>query len=751
MAWEARGATCGRGAPWRTAPACVPAVLFLGAVAWGASAVLSPLAVLSLLAAALATGGRARPVVAALALGLLTAVVAVPGRPPTTGRPVDLVASPEGPWRRQAFGWVVPVRARRYRQGLEVRPWTAEVRVWTDGARAPAPARRLRLRGYVARRSASASPGAHGERPWTMVVHRRLLTVEEPEGRVRRALRSARERLDRGLLELGPERPGVRVARALVLGRSDALEEAWSAGLRRLGLAHLTALSGLHVGLVLGLALLALRGLPRPRLRWAIGAVAVAAYVAVAGVRPSLVRAAAMTAALVAGAVAERRTVAWNALALAAVGLVAWRPSWVDDPGLVLSIAATAGLLWGAGRGRGRSGALRTVLDASLCAQLAGAPWVLWWFRVLQPAASLWNLAAAPWLAALLAVSILLTVAGAVGPGAARLVLPFGDLLAAPLAWAALRPPDRLLTLAAPALGTGILLALAALAGWRRSRSWTVVALTLLVWVAHGALAHRAAPELDLLDVGQGTAALLRQGREGVLVDGGGWPAGDVARSVTVPALAGLGLDRLRAVVMTHPDLDHCRGLWQLARAVPVDEIWIGAGWPRSDCLIRLLAVPGPRLRVLLPGDRIPVAGWTVETLHPSPGFGGTDNDRSLVLRAEAGDRAVLLTGDLQAAGERALLGHAPGSRLRADVLLVPHHGSRTSAGPELLDAVRPRLAVISAGPGNRFGHPHREVLERLRRRGIPRLVTARSGWIRVVLPAAGGLRVETPSAPAGG
>jgi competence protein ComEC len=109
-----------------------------------------------------------------------------------------------------------------------------------------------------------------------------------------------------------------------------------------------------------------------------------------------------------------------------------------------------------------------------------------------------------------------------------------------------------------------------------------------------------------------------------------------------------------------------------------------------------------------------------------------------------------LLTGDLQAAGERALLAGTTSTVLRADVLLVPHHGSRTSTGAALLAAVAPRLALVSAGRSNPFGHPHREVIDRLRSRGVPRLSTAESGWVRLRIDAAGRMHLSTPAAPVG-
>jgi competence protein ComEC len=743
-------------APWRVAPALGPALAFGVAVAAGRGLVEPrPLAAAALLAVALAAAGPVRRLGAAVALGLLLAAWGGDGEPPRSGRPVELVGTVDGEWRRDVFGWRAWMRVERYRQATRVVVWRAPILVRTGGEERPPPARSLRLRGTLSRRSAAGNPGARRAGPWTLVVPRRLLSVEEVQSGTAAALGRLRARLDGGLLALGHDRPGVRLARALVLGHRDALEEEWQAGLRRLGLAHVAALSGLHVALVAALALGAARPLPTARLRLAASGLAVLAYVATAGARPSLLRAGAMAMVVLTCAAAERRHVAWNALALAAAGLVAWRPEWVEDAGFLLSVAATAGLLWGAaerqGVGRVRPRWPSRALCASLCAQLAAAPWILSLFCVVQPLAPLWNLAAAPWLTCALLISLGLVVAAASWAGAAAVLLPLADAAAAPLAWAALRPPDRLVTLAAPGFVAALALTAAALAAWRRRPAPTLGALLALVALARWGGSRAPDPELALLDVGQGTAVLVRQGREAVLVDGGGWPTGDVARSVTVPALASLGLDRLRAVILTHPDLDHCRGLLQTVRVVATDEVWTAPGWPPSDCLGRLATTPGPRLRVLLPGDELVLGEWRLTILHPSPAAGGGDNDRSLVLRAVARGRAVLLTGDLQAAGERDLMGRWGPEALRADVLVVPHHGSRTSTTGAFLDAVDPRLALVSAGRDNRFGHPHGEVLERLHVRGVPWLATARSGWIRLSVDSTRRLRLATPAAPVGG
>ena len=251
-----------------------------------------------------------------------------------------------------------------------------------------------------------------------------------------------------------------------------------------------------------------------------------------------------------------------------------------------------------------------------------------------------------------------------------------------------------------------------------------------------------------MLDVGQGDAVLIRDGNRSLLVDGGGWSSGDFGGRVLVPALAAEGVRRLDALVLTHPDRDHCAGLLDLVDYLPARELWLAPGAAASSCGRALALRPGPRLRLLWRGERAALGGWRFEALHPPPGGGGDDNDRSLVLLATAAGRRVLLTGDIEAAAERELVA-AQREALRADVLKVAHHGSKTSTTPAFLAAVAPRLALISSGLNNPYGHPHPTVVARLAERGVPTLRTAAAGMVVVRFAAGSGLRVELPGPPA--
>ena len=240
-----------------------------------------------------------------------------------------------------------------------------------------------------------------------------------------------------------------------------------------------------------------------------------------------------------------------------------------------------------------------------------------------------------------------------------------------------------------------------------------------------------------MLDVGWGDAVLV-QGRSGaILVDAGGRrPGTDLGRSVVLPALARLGVRRLDVLVASHGDRDHRGGLPSVLAGIEVGELWLPHGGRHDPAFSRVVETARARgIPIRTRGSDS--ARWqrgdlTVETLWPPPGSTGASNAESLVVRVRAAGRSVLLMGDLEAEGERALL--ADGPALRADVLKLGHHGSRTSSHEAFLRAVSPNWAVVSAPPQSRLAFPHSSVLERIRALGIGLAWTGRDGGILIGL-----------------
>jgi len=787
---------------------------------------------LGLLGVALASPSTVAPpgasrwglLVAVGALGLLAGVLAG-DRPavPDPMRPVAAVARVTGHWRQYADSWSAPVRILRLRQGngVEIRGRDASLRL--PGVEPPPPlGTRLRVRGFLRRAPALGNVPALPPGPWHLTTKsRRLVSVGQAAGWLGASATALRRRVERGIERAGtsgaveaggagpsqwsgnPEedrepaerRLALALVRALVLGDASRVPLQVRQGLRRLGLAHVLAVSGLHVGLAAGVLLALGAGLPRgPRL--ALGLAGVGLYLLLVGPRPSLLRASVMACLAVAALLAERPPEATNALAVAAGALCLMSPRVLLDAGFRLTVGATAGIVlfgprlaarWTGGAGgnaatrgrieRLRDGVLRT-LAVSVGAQIGVLPWALPLFCVVTPWAPLANLVAVPWTGLALAVCLAWSALAAVWPALAGSLAGAVDRVAAPFAWpAAIAPrpwidlPVSLGTLGAASLAAGLLLVLGG-AGTGVRRRWPrqvgLVLVVALVVVAGGASWADGGDDgvsAVVIDVGQGDAILLRDGAHAVLVDGGGWRFGDLGGRVLLPVLARLGVRRLEGVIATHPDRDHCGGLVDIAGYLAVARAFSGPGIGASRCGRDLAALPAVARRVVSAGDRLHVGRWSLRVLSPprlgeGPGGGsdggpgaadGGDNDNSLVIAAEAFGRRLLLTGDIEAPAERALVRSAVYSAegaLRCDVLKVAHHGSRTSTGKRFLDAAAPRIALISAGEHNPYGHPAVEVLDRLRARGVRVYRTDRDGMVVVVFHPDGRLSVRLPAAP---
>ncbi|MBU8978154.1 DNA internalization-related competence protein ComEC/Rec2 [Lysobacter sp. MMG2] len=538
-----------------------------------------------------------------------------------------------------------------------------------------------------------------------------------------------------------------RFIRALALGDVRGLDdEDWTV-LRANGLTHLIAISGFHVGLVAGFFALLIRGvwwlwpnLARrvpAQVAAAAGSVAGAVvYTAIAGFALPTVRTALMIAIVAGLRMLRRRMSAGECLALAAFAMLLVDPLAVLSAGFWLSFAGVAWLLWCLPDSGGR--AVRDFLSAQAVATLGLLPLAAILFGQASLAGPLANLLAVPWWS-LVVVPLSLIGLGleSLHPGAGGwawqaaawcfdLTWPlFVRLAASPLSlwWL---PEPRWFALPLALLGAFWLL----LPRGTPGKSLAVLMWLPLLWPDRRLPAPGEA-ELVVIDVGQGLSVLVRTTHHALLVDmGPAVPDGfDAGERAVVPVLHALGVTRLDAAVVSHGDNDHAGGWPSVQRLFPVPALFAPEG----------LALPGGR--ACRAGEEWAWDGVRFRFLHPPVDFPYLRNESSCVLRVEARGRAALLTGDIGEVIERRLARESAAD-IRADVVVVAHHGSGGSSDPAFIAGTGASVALVSSGHGNRFGHPRPFVVERWRRMGATVHGTAGEGALRVRLNA-GGVEVE--------
>ncbi|MDH5672694.1 MAG: DNA internalization-related competence protein ComEC/Rec2 [Myxococcales bacterium] len=560
-----------------------------------------------------------------------------------------------------------------------------------------------------------------------------------------------RRRVRRALSRSLPPR-AAGLARALVVGDGDAVAAEDRARVREAGLSHVLAVSGLHVAILVGLFVMLLRQalalwpalalrVDVARVASALGIAAALLFANFAGGASSAYRAA-ITAAIAFGLHAGgRRPHAASVACAAVLTLSAVEPQRATEPGFLLSIVATAAVIAAVRDSGDDLGSwLQSALRVSLQTTLATAPIVLWCFGQLPVVGVLANVVLLP-IGSLLLLplaalhALLATVLPWTPPTALPLSLLSDAFINACALFAELLPA---ITWPVPDLAQGLTLVVAvATLLWVRGLR-ARLALLLLACLALGGLElwlrARERPEgilrATFVDVGQGDAALvdLPDGRL-MLVDAGGNPGGgpDPGARALLPLLEARRRERVDIAVLSHPHPDHYGGLAALMDAgIAIGELWdsgqaeneVDLSPTAAEASELLARARGLGVRIRKPDtlcDRpLKAGGARVEVLAPCPGYdsGHDANDNSLVLRVVYGKRSMLFAGDAERHAEAVMLER--GLPLAADLLKVGHHGSRTSTTAPFLAAVHPRIAIISAGAGNRFGHPHAQVHERL-------------------------------------
>ncbi|MGW0040451.1 ComEC/Rec2 family competence protein [Rhodococcus sp. NPDC003348] len=625
----------------------------------------------------------------------------------------------------------------------------------SDGWQDLLPGRRVELRGAVSKPKradltvavvrATGPPRLLGEPSW----------AQRAAGHVRDRFAAASAR------SLPPDAAGLLPG--LVVGDTTALPELVEDDFTAAGLSHLTAVSGANVSILLGAVLLLTRALALgPRTTAVVAGIALVGFVILARPSPSVLRAAAMGAVVLLAMVVGRRRQAMPALGAAVIALLALYPDLAVSFGFALSVAATAALVLVAprwARWLQRRGWPRVAAEAVAVAVAAHAvtvPLVAAMAGTVSTVAVAANLAVAPVIAPV-------TVIGAVVAAAGTAWLPLGALAAhvtAPLLWwllwvartsAAL--PGASVSVPSGAIGFAVIAAVVVAAvtaiAVRRLRVllaamllgvalvWLPVRMLWPGWPARGWV-------LVACDVGQGDALVLDAGNGSVVVV----DAGPQPRPVD-DCLHRLGARSVATVVLTHLHADHIDGLPGVLRGRSVGGVVTGPmrlpeeGFGQVQRQASAAGVPVVEARA---GQTLTAGALTFRVLGPTlpaprdPGDGdAAANDQSLVLSVDTVAGRILLTGDVEADGQRDLLrDRVP---VAADILKLPHHGSRTTT-PEFLRAVGARLVIVSVGADNTFGHPNPGILRTLQEMGATVARTDRGGDVAVSRGGGGGVAV---------
>jgi len=650
--------------------------------------------------------------------------------------------------------FVIEVTAPRYLTGVH---GPLLVR-WYDPPRAPRIGERWRLKIRLRPVRGSSNPGGFDLERW-LLAQRIGATAYVRPSRLNQLLHGrggacptaawrarAAARLDRAL----ERHPGAAFVRGVSVGDRSGLTPAHWEVLRRTGTSHLMAISGLHVGLVAGglgfaATLLVQAFVGRARRRFARGLVVGAAlaggaaYAALAGFSVPTQRALLMLAVGTVLLLRHRRPGLNGAFGGGVAGLLFGAPLAVLSPGLWLSIGGVATCL--AARGwvaqdpsREKScrqvfpwawGARLLVLQVALL--IALAPLTVVFFDQLSLVSVVANALAVPGYALGVVPAALLGVAAArAWPDLGSTMLTFAADLARLIAvlltklaawpWAALDlPATPGLIIALAGVGAATLL-------WPRPLPGRSLAVLLWLPLLGGGTGPEAPAGLRVLvfDVGQGLAVLVQTRAHALLYDAGPvFRGGDAARSNVLPGLAALGVRRLDRVVISHSDADHRGGLATLIDAFPDALVMGPAGLPAGKH-----AVQACDRRQRWRWDDVEFA-----VLHPARVAGRrgrAGNNDSCVLNVRSGAAGLLLAGDIEWRAERELLA----ARMLApvDLVIVPHHGSRSSSHAAFVAAIQPRFAVVSAALYNRWSFPAPEVEMRWVSAGACVLHTGRDG-----------------------
>lgn len=641
--------------------------------------------------------------------------------------------------------WILRLRDAYVLRGDEICPINGMMARVSSGSIRPAVGAHVQVRGEWMRLAAigrwPSPPDRHG-----LVTG--LITETEPTDGLswRELSRSALAARLEGRLpaDVAP------TALALVLAERDELDPDLRRRFAAAGLAHLLAISGMHVGL-LAAGMIWLFGFFSGSSRRPIALFLVSGYVLMIGAPVAASRALAVFAGYVWAASRGWPARAGELLGLAGLITLVLDPLSLLDPGFQLSYAGFAGVLIGgrlirltdSGARHERSAVLRRSVarasTAGSCALLATSPFTALHFGQVTPVALVSNLVGAPLVGVSLASLFgtmafpapIATVTADVASGSIRLLhLTANGFSRVPLGHTAVAVPGPVIW-ALWGLAVAAIVQVVAYGAVRAAVKPILLAIALYAVLP----LYRGLPQeqslLCTLSVGQGDAAVLRT-RQGhwMVFDGG--PGGrdwDAGKAILIPFLRRHAASSVDVAILSHPDLDHLGGLASLLDEMAIGRL-VDTGSPlpseHYERFLTAVDASGTRWLPAAPGDHLQLDDAAITILGPPGGHVtnvGSPNATSVAFRLTIANRFHYMnTGDATIREERRLLERWPADSIRSDLLKVGHHGSRTSSSVSFVRAVSPALAVVSSGFRNPYGHPHPEALARLDSAGVPRV-----------------------------
>ncbi|MCM1135074.1 MAG: DNA internalization-related competence protein ComEC/Rec2, partial [Clostridium sp.] len=621
------------------------------------------------------------------------------------------------------------------------------------GQREPELGSTVRLSGKLSVFEKASNPGQFDARSYYQILgisyrlnQTTILAKTIKYNRFTETLHVFRKFLSAKLSEGLPEREA-SVMQAMLLGEKSSMEKDLKLLYQRNGIAHILAISGLHISLIgMGLYKL-LRKIGVPMKAAAVSAVGVLLlYGLMTGFSVSAVRAIFMFSMRMLGIFLERTSDMLTSAGLAAVLILLQQPLYLQHSGFLFSFGCVVGIgliLPPLTEGKKELPAIAKGFLSGAGMAVVTLPVYLWFYYQFPVYSIFLNFLVIPLMSLLMAAGLLFLACQFLFPPAGVFFAFFirGVLTVYEKACGICEClPGNLFTPGKPeGWQTGVCLLLLAFLAVMKKRvnlaaRWGIAAFAALVLTVHPAEGLK----ITFLDVGQGDCIYIEnENKSRYLIDGGSSTVGKVGEYRLIPFLKSQGASRLDGVFVTHPDEDHCNGIRELLSEGELQGIWVRrlilpdiSEESRNESykeLMRTAEEAGIPVSYASKGQIIKKGGLTMECLHPLAGSNfGEANEYSLVFRLTYGGFRALLTGDVEGSGEKQLIRllqeenrEKQLTRLLQEeenggnltVLKTSHHGSRNSTPEEFLDSQKPIYTVISCGKKNFYGHPHAELL----------------------------------------